>query len=194
MAFKITGENIYLRKALEADMPTLATAADFRPGAVTPNSDQQKYYWYRENKANIAAVTEALASDSGYGTMFLTICKKSNDSILGFHRLLYLNQKVESGFTAIIPFERDNGYYKEVGILRHKFYFQGLQATSASMKLPTDISHYLDTLYTTTDRTGAISNQGNWRWGTISSSNWTTWIDAGSQSAYKAHTYSLTWS
>ena len=145
MAFKITGENIYLRKALEADMPTLATAADFRPGSVTPNSDQQKYYWYRENKANIAAVTEALASDSGYGTMFLTICKKSNDSILGFHRLLYLNQKVESGFTAIIPSERDNGYYKEVGILRHKFYFQGLQATSASMKLPTDISHYLDT-------------------------------------------------
>jgi len=194
MAFKITGENIYLRKALEADMPTLATAADFKPGSVTPNSNQQKYFWYRENIANGNAVTAALASNSGYGTMFLSICKKSDDSILGFHRLLYLDQKVESGFTAIIPSARDNGYYKEVGILRHKFYFQGLQATSAEMKLPTDISHYLDTLYTTTDRTEAISNQGNWRWSTISSSNWTTWIDHSNQSTEKSHTYSLTWS
>jgi hypothetical protein len=194
MAFKITGENIYLRKVLEADVPTLATAADFSPGAINPDSNQQKYYWYRENKANIAAVTAVLASDSGLGSMFLTICKKSDDSILGFHRLLYLDQKVESKFTAIIPSARDNGYYKEVGILRHKFYFQGLQTTSAEMKLPTDFSHYLDTLYTTTDRSQAISNQGNWRWSTISSSDWTAWIDAGSQSTYKNQTYSLTWS
>ena len=69
-----------------------------------------------------------------------------------------------------------------------------MEATSAEMKLPTDISHYLDTLYTATDRTEAISNQGNWRWSTITSSNWTTWIDAGSQSTYKNQTYSLTWS
>ena len=194
MAFKITGENIYLRKVLEADVPTLATAADFSPGAVNPDSNQQKYYWYRENKANIAAVTAVLASDSGLGSMFLTICKKSDDSILGFHRFVYIDQKVESKFTAIIPSARDNCYYKEVGVLRHKFYFQGLEATSAEMKLPTDISHYLDTLYTATDRSQAISNQGNWRWSTISSSDWTTWIDAGSQSTYKNQTYSLTWS
>jgi len=194
MAFKITGQNVYFRKTQESDMSTLATAADFSPGSVTPNSDKQKYYWYRENKANQAAVTEALASDSGYGTMFLTICKKSDDSILGYHRLLYTDQKVESGFTAIIPSARDNGYYKEVGILRHKFYFQGLQATHAEMKLPTDISHYLDGLYTTTNRTGAIMDQGNWRWSTITSANWTTWIDHSNQSTEKSHTYSLTWS
>ena len=194
MAFKITGENIYLRKVQESDMSTLATAADFSPGSVAPDSDSQKYYWYREDTANAAAVTSALTNSSGQGSMFLTICKKSDDSILGFHRFVYIDQKVESKFTAIIPSERDNGYYKEVGILRHKFYFQGLQATHVEMKLPTDISHYLDTLYTTTDRSQAISSHGNWRWSTISSSDWTTWIDAGSQSTYKNQTYSLTWS
>ena len=194
MAFKITGENVYLRKTQESDMSTLATAADFSPGSVTPNSDQQKYFWYRENKANQAAVTSALASDSGIGSMFLTICKKSDDSLIGYHRLVYINQKVESKFTAIIPSVRNNNYYKEVGTLRHKFYFEGLQATSAEMKLPTDFSHYLDTLYTSTDRTGAISNQGNWRWSTITSSNWTTWINHSDQSTYKNQTYSLTWS
>ena len=193
MAFKITGENIYLRKAQESDMSTLATAVDFSPGSVTPDSDSQKYYWYRENKANAAAVTSALTSSSGQGSMFLTICKKSDDSIIGFHRLMYINQKVESGFTAIIPSARSNGYYKEVGTLRHKFYFEGLQATSAEMKLPSS-GHYLDTLYTDNDRTGVVTHQGTWRWSTISSSDWTTWIDAGAQSTYKAHTYSLTWS
>ena len=194
MAFKITGENLYLRKAQESDMSTLATAIDFTPGAVTPDSDSQKYYWYRENKANQAAVTAPLASDSGQGSMFLTICKKSDDSSIGFHRLMYINQKIESGFTAIIPSARNNGYYKEVGTLRHKFYFEGLQATSAEMKLPTDINHYFDTLYTTTDRTESILNQGNWRWSTITSANWTTWINHSNQSTEKAHTYSLTWS
>ncbi len=194
MAFKITGENLYLRKAQESDMSTLATAIDFTPGAVTPDSDSQKYYWYRENKANGEAVTAPLASNSGYGTFFLTICKKSDDSILGFHRLIYIDKKIESGFTAIIPSARDNGYYKEVGILRHKFYFQGLQGTHSTMKLPTDFGHYFDTLYTTTDRTESIVNQGNWRWSTITSANWTTWIDHSDQSTYKAHAYSLTWS
>ena len=113
---------------------------------------------------------------------------------LWFLFLMYINQKIESGFTAIIPSARNNSYYKEVGTLRHKFYFEGLQATSAEMKLPTDISHYFDTLYTTTDRTESIINQGNWRWSTIASANWTTWIDHSNQSTEKAHTYSLTWS
>ena len=52
MAFKITGENIYLRKAQESDMSTLATAADYSPGSLTPTSDQQKYYWYRDFSPN----------------------------------------------------------------------------------------------------------------------------------------------
>ena len=62
------------------------------------------------------------------------------------------------------------------------------------MKLPTDFSHYLDTLYTSTDRTGAVANQGNWRWSTIASSDWTAWINHSNQSTYKNQTYSLTWS
>ena len=194
MAFKITGENIYLRKAQESDISTLAAAADFSPGSLTPTSDQQKYFWYRENKRNTRAVTSALESDTASGAMLLTICKKSDDSLIGYHNLSYINQKVESKFTAIIPSVRDSNYYKEVGILRHKFYFEGLQALKAVMKLPTDFSHYLDSLYTSTDRTDAIVNQGNWRWSTISSSDWTTWIDHSDQSAYKSQTYSLTWS
>ena len=194
MAFKITGQNIYFRKAQESDISTLALAADFSLGSTTPNSDKQKYFWYRENTANNASVTSALASDSGHGSMLFTICLKSDDSILGYHRLMYINQVVESGFTAIIPAKRSAGHYKEAGILRHKFYFGGLQATHTQMKLPTDVSHYLDDLYVTTERTGTIINQGNWRWSTISSSDWTTWIDAGTQSTYKAHAYSLTWS
>ena len=156
MAFKITGESIYLRKSQEADMSILATAADFSLGSLTPTSDQQKYFWYRENKANEAAVTSALEPDSGIGSMLFTICKKSDDSIIGYHNLVYIDQKVESKFTAIVPSARSNNFYKEVGILRHKFYFEGLQAASAEMKLPTDFSHYLDTLYTSTDRTGFI--------------------------------------
>ena len=155
MAFKITGQNIYFRKTQESDMSTIATAADYSIGSVTPNSDKQKYFWYRENIANGQAVTAALASNSGFGTMLFTICLKSNDSIIGYHRLIYIDQKVESGFTAIIPSARGVGHYKEAGVLRHKFYFQGLQATHAEMKLPIDVSHYFDGLYTTTDRTGA---------------------------------------
>jgi hypothetical protein len=175
-------------------MSTLATAADFSPGSVTPNSDQQKYFWYRENKRNETAVTSALTSDSVSGAMLLTICKKSDDSLIGYHNLVYRNQKVESKFTAIIPSARDNNYYKEVGTLRHKFYFEGLQALEVEMKLPTDFSHYLDTLYTSTNRTGAIINQGNWRWSIISSSDWSTWINHSDQSIYKNQIYSLTWS
>ena len=194
MAFKITGENIYLRKVQELDIGTLATAADFIIGKATPTANEQQGYWYRENRANQRAVTAALASDSGFGLMFLAICKKSDDSIIGYHRFVYIDQKVESKFTAIIPSLRSAGHYKEAGILRHKFYFQGLQATHSEMKLPADISHYLDTLYTTTDKTGVIDNKGNWRWSTVTSANWTTWIDHSDQSTEKSHTYSLTWS
>ena len=175
-------------------MSILATAADFSLGSLTPTSDQQKYFWYRENKANEAAVTSALEPDSGIGSMLFTICKKSDDSIIGYHNLVYIDQKVESKFTAIVPSARSNNFYKEVGILRHKFYFEGLQAVSAEMKLPTDFSHYLDTLYILNDRTGFITNKGNWRWSTISSSDWGTWINHSDQSTYKNQTYSLTWS
>ena len=157
-------------------------------------SSPTQYFWYRENVANGNAVTAALASDSGIGSILLTICLKSDDSILGYHRLLYINQVVTSGFTAIIPSVRSAGHYKEAGILRHKFYFQGLQATHAEMKLPADISHYLDTLYTTTDRTEGLMGHGTWRYSTITSANWTTWIDHSDQSTEKSDTYSLTWS
>ena len=193
MAFKITGQNIYLRKAQESDMSTLASAIDFSIGSVTPDSDSQKAYWYRENKANGLAVTSALKSDSGYGSMFLTICKKSDDSIAGFHRFVYLNQKIDLSFTAIVPSARSNGFYKEVGVLRHKFYYEGLEATHSAMKMPTT-GHYLDTLYTATDKEEPIFNQGTWRWSTISASDWSTWINHSNQSTYKSHTYSLTWS
>ena len=194
MAFKITGENIYFRKTQESDIDTIATAADFNLSRTVPNTNQKKYFWYRENKANQAAVTSALSSDS-MGTMLFTICKKSDDSILGYHNLHYLpSKRVESIFSAIIPSARKNNFYKEVGILRHKFYFEGLQAVSARMKLPEDFSHYLDTLYTSTEYSEELLDQGNWRWSTISSSDWTSWINHSNQASYKNQTYSLTWS
>lgn len=193
MAFKITGQNIYLRKAQESDMATLASAANFSIGSVTPDSDSQKSYWYRENKANGLAVTSALKSNTGYGSMLLSICKNSDDSIIGYHRLVYLNQAIELAFTAITPSARSNGFYKEAGILRHKFYYEGLEATQSAMKLPTT-GHYLDTLYTATDKEEPIFNQGTWRWSSISASDWSTWINHSNQSAYKAHAYSLSWS
>ena len=194
MAFKVTGENIYFRKTQESDIDTIAAAADFKPGNTGPNTDQKKYFWYRENKANQSAVTSALSSNS-MGTMLFTICKKSDDSILGYHSLCYLpSKRVESIFSAIIPSARKSGFYKEVGILRHKFYFEGLQAVSARMKLPKDFSHYLDTLYTSTEYSEEVLDKGNWRWSTISSSEWTTWLNASEQTTYKNQTYSLIWS
>jgi len=194
MAFKITGENIYFRKTQESDIDTIATAADFTLSGTTPNTNQKKYFWYRENKSNQAAVTSALSSDS-MGRMLFTICKKSDDSILGFHNLCYLpSKRVESIFSAIIPSARKSGFYKEVGILRHKFYFEGLQAVSARMKLPEDFSHYLDTLYTDTEYSEELLDKGDWRWSTISSSDWTAWINHSNQASYKNQTYSLTWS
>ena len=80
------------------------------------------------------------------------------------------------------------------GLPTDKFYFEGLQAVSARMKLPKDFSHYLDTLYTNTEYSQEILDQGNWRWSTISSSDWTAWINASAQTVYKNQTYSLTWS
>ena len=59
------------------------------------------------------------------------------------------------------------------------------------MKLPKDFSHYLDTLYTETEYEEEIDYHGNWRWSTISSSDWATWI--ASQDTYKNQNYTLTW-
>ena len=193
MSFKVTGENIYFRKLQESDLDTLISAVDFNPFGKLPGENENKYLWYTENKFN-EEVTSALSSDSS-GRLFLTICKKSDDSIIGYHRIQYLSeQSVESIFSAIIPTARKGSFYKEAGILRHKFYFEGLQATSARMKLPKDFSHYLDTLYTETEYEEEIDYHGNWRWSTISSSDWTTWIDNSNQSSYKNQNYSLTWS
>ena len=191
MSFKVTGENIYFRKLQEADLATLMSAVDFNAYGQVPNDNENKYTWYTENKFNEAAVSAGLASDS-MGRMFLTICKKSDDSIIGYHILEYLPEKrIESIFSAIIAAARNGNFYKEAGILRHKFYFEGLQAISARMKLPKDFSHYLDTLYTETEYEEEIDYHGNWRWSTISSSDWTTWI--ASQDTYKNQNYTLTW-
>ena len=191
MSFKVTGENIYFRKLQEADLATLMSAVDFNAYGQVPNDNENKYTWYTENKFNEAAVSSGLASDS-MGRMFLTICKKSDDSIIGYHILEYLPEKrIESIFSAIIAAARNGNFYKEAGILRHKFYFEGLQAISARMKLPKDFSHYLDTLYTETEYEEEIDYHGNWRWSTISSSDWTTWI--ASQDTYKNQNYTLTW-
>lgn len=191
MSFKVTGENIYFRKLQEADLATLMSAIDFNAFGQVPNDNENKYVWYTGNKFNEAAVSSALASDS-MGRMFLTICKKSDDSIIGYHILEYLPEKrIESIFSAIIAAARNGNFYKEAGILRHKFYFEGLQAVSARMKLPKDFSHYLDTLYTETEYEEEIDYHGNWRWSTISSSDWTTWI--ASQDTYKNQNYTLTW-
>ena len=191
MTFRITGENIYLRKSEESDIDTIALAADFRRGRTQPSENEKKYFWYRENKANQESVTSALTNES-YGSMLLTVCKKSDDSVIGYHNLEYFpGKRAESKFSAIIPSARNGSFYKELGILRHKFYFQGLQAATARMKLPKDFSHYLDTLYTSTEYEEEIFEQGNWRWSTISSSDWTAWID--SQEIYKNQNYTLTW-
>ena len=196
MSFKVTGENIYFRKLQEADVATLMLAVDFNPFGEVPDENENKYIWYSENKYNEAAVSSissGLTSDS-MGRMFLTICKKSDDSIIGYHILEYLPEKrIESIFSAIIASARNGSFYKEAGILRHKFYFEGLQAISARMKLPKDFSHYLDTLYTETEYEEEIDYHGNWRWSTISSSDWTTWIDNSNQSSYKNQNYTLTW-
>ena len=130
MSFKVTGENIYFRKLQEADLATLMSAVDFNAYGQVPNDNENKYTWYTENKFNEAAVSSGLASDS-MGRMFLTICKKSDDSIIGYHILEYLPEKrIESIFSAIITAARNGNFYKEAGILRHKFYFEGLQAIS----------------------------------------------------------------
>ena len=194
MAFKITGQNIYFRKTQQSDIDTIALAADFNPGIPVPTDDDKKRWWYLENRHNEEAVTSALASDS-MGRMLFTICKNTDDAVIGYHSLEYLPVKrVQSIFTAIIPSARNGSYYKEAGILRHKFYFEGLQAISARMKLPKDFSHYLDTLYTDTEYEEEIDFHGNWRWSTIEASDWTAWINHSNQTSYKNQNYSLTWS
>ena len=192
MTFKITGETIYLRKTQESDIDIMAQAVDFLRGYSGPSENSKKYFWYRENKANNLAVTSPLENDS-HGSFLLTICKISDDSVIGYHYLDYFPEKrVESRFSAIIPSARNGSFYKEAGILRHKFYFEGLQARTAHMKLPLDRAHYLDTLYTSTEREEEITDHGNWRWSTISSSDWSTWIDG--QDIYRNQSYTLNWS
>lgn len=197
MSIKITGTNVYLRLTQESDVSTIATCLqDMQP--FIPNEREQKAFWWRTNKLNSAIGSSIQANDRG--TVTFTLCKKSDDSILGWNRTTYHGGFFRSTFSALLLAQRGKGYYSEMSNLRHKFFFSdnwGGELSELKIATSEDTSNplrkTLDSLYTSTLREETLI-QGTYRWSQVTKDTWTTWINHSDRSTLKNQSYSLEWS
>jgi hypothetical protein len=199
MAIQITGNNVYLRLMQQSDVATIATCLeDIIP--VTPDSIEQKAFWWKVNRGNSALFNARSVQAEDRGTVTFTLCKKSDDSILGWNQTTYYGTKFTSFFSALLVAQRGNGYYSEMSNLRHKFFFSddwGGQTSKLKIATTGDtnpLRKTLDSLYTITTKTVDLVIHGEYRWSEVTKDEWTTWINHSDRSTLKNQTYSLTWS
>lgn len=198
MTIKITGSNVYLRLMQQSDVATIATCLqDVRP--LIPDSRAQTAFWWRVNKLNSAGWSAPIHVDDR-GTITFTLCKKSDDSILGWNQTTYNGTKFISFFSALLAAQRGNGYYSEMSNLRHKFFFSdnwGGQTSRLKIATTGDtnpLRKTLDSLYTTTTETVNLAMHGEYRWSEVTKDEWTTWIDHSDRATLKNQPYTLEWS
>lgn len=199
MAIKITGDNVYLRLMQQSDVATIATCLqDIKP--LTPDSRSQISFWWRVNKLNSAIFSGRSVQTDDRGTVTFTLCKKSDDSILGWNQTTYNGGMFISFFSALLGAQRGKGYYSEMSNLRHKFFFSdnwGGQTSRLKIATTGDtnpLRKTLDSLYTTTTETVKLAVHGEYRWSEVTKNEWTTWINHSDRSALKNQSYTLEWS
>ena len=198
MTIKITGDNVYLRLIQESDVATIATCLeDITPKV--PNDREQKVFWWRVNNLNSEIFSGRSVQSGDRGTVTFTLCKKSDNSILGWNQTTYNNTKFISFFSALVAAHRGNGYYSEMSNLRHKFFFSdnwGGQTSRLKIAATGDtnpLRKTLDSLYTTTTETVDLPIHGQYRWSEVTKNEWTTWINHSDRSTLKNQSYTLEW-
>jgi hypothetical protein len=199
MAIKIIGSNVYLRLMQQSDVATIATCLqDVKP--IIPDSKSQTSFWWKVNKLNSAIFSGRSIQSEDRGTVTFTLCKKSDDSILGWNQTTYHGTKFISFFSALLAAQRGNGYYSEMSNLRHKFFFSnnwGGQISRLKIAATGDtnpLRKTLDSLYTTTTETVNLAIHGEYRWSEVTKDEWTTWIDHSDRATLKNQSYTLEWS
>ena len=205
--FRVTGENIYFRPTIEADMATIATAVTGAKMGVwgrdqLPSVNEQKNMWWYWNQQNEELFGKRNLQLGDHVQLTLTICKKSDDSVVGYTHQKIHGKIVSFKMVGIIPSERRNGYYKEANILRHRMAFDGMGATKTTVVIPTTdappfataVRGMLDNLYNVRNtKVQEIEGRGVYRGTIITAAEWNTWLDHSDQASLKAHAYSLTW-
>ena len=198
MAIKITGNNVYLRLIQESDVATIATCLQDVTGRV-PNDRDQKTFWWRVNNLNSKIFSGRSVESGDRGTVTFTLCKKSDNSILGWNQTTYNETKFISYFSALVGAQRGKGYYSEMSNLRHKFFFSDNWGGQTSrLKIATTgstnpLRKTLDSLYTTTIQTVTIPIHGEYRWSEATKNEWATWINHSDRSTLKNQSYTLEW-
>jgi hypothetical protein len=199
MAIKITGDTVYLRLMQQSDVATIATCLQGIK-ALTPDSRSQTAFWWRVNTFNSAIFSGRTVQSTDKGLVTFTLCKKSDDSILGWNQTRYDGTEFTSVFSALLAAQRGNGYYSEMSNLRHKFFFSDNWGGQTSiLKIATTgdtnpLRKTLDSLYTTTTQTVNIPTHGEYRWSEVKKDEWTTWINHSDRSTLKNKSYTLEWS
>jgi len=199
MTIKIIGSNVYLRLMQQSDVAAIATCLqDIQP--IVPDSKSQISFWWRVNKLNSAIFSDRSVQSEDRGTITFTLCKKFDDSILGWNQTTYNGTKFISFFSALFAAQRGNGYYSEMSNLRHKFFFSdnwGGQTSRLKIATTGDtnpLRKTLDSLYTKTTETVNLAIHGEYRWSEVTKDEWTTWINHSDRTTLKNQSYTLEWS
>lgn len=197
---KVESDNIYLRFMQETDMPTLATSlVGVHLGDATPDENDQKFFYYQSKTQNDLLFDKRVLQEGDVGWLNFTICSKSDDSIIGWCQQQYRGTEVHQKMAAIIPEQRRKHYYTESAVLRHRFFFDTLGATSVTGIIPTadsdtktSVRQTLDSLYQTNVKVYNIQ-QGEYRVSIITKTEWEAWLNHSDRASKKALTYNLTW-
>jgi len=198
MTIKIIGANVYLRLMQQSDVATIATCLQDVTGFV-PNERDQRVFWWEVNNLNSKIFSGRSVQSGDRGTVTFTLCKKSDDSVVGWNQTTYNNTRFISFFSALVAAHRGNGYYSEMSNLRHKFFFSdnwGGQTSRLKIATTGDtnpLRKTLDSLYTTTTETENLAVHGEYRWSEVTKNEWTTWINHSDRSTLKNQSYTLEW-
>lgn len=164
---KLTGPTVYFRPMDPEDCVLGQLAINGFHGPPAPMSVKSMYSWKWGLRPE--AREYILDRPLEYGERFwitLAICLNDTDEFVGYNHTTFLDRRMHSGGTFLLPEHRNKGVYKEVIRLRHRLGFDVLGCSVSVLPIPVEgdspIKHLLDEMYSETVETFQRRNE-YWR-------------------------------
>ena len=129
---RIDGPTIYLRFLIPSELDELKSAV--QPHNPYPSIIETQRVKKSIEPRNSSIFRRRELTDADEAKIFLAICKKSSDSLLGYTQINFRGTLADLSFTAILPEQRSNGIYREAMYLRHRLCFDILKASKCQTK------------------------------------------------------------
>jgi hypothetical protein len=131
---RIDGPTIYLRFLDPSEIDGLKSAV--QPHNPYPRILETQKFKKSVESRNFNMFRDRQLTDLDEKKIFLAICQKDTDNLLGYTEINFMGTLSVLRFTAILPEHRSGGIYSETIYLRHRLCFDVLNSSKCQINSP----------------------------------------------------------